>query len=109
MLPFFASYIAKRKECDIILKRKIINYSKRGKNMEQKNMTLDRGKIGSRYEIQNMELPLNVAKRLEALGMTYGTQVEVLNNKSKGTLIVRVRGTRFALGKGISRKIEVKG
>lgn len=75
----------------------------------EKQMTLDLGISGHRYEIQKMDLPLNVEKRLEALGMTYGTQVEVLNGKRSGTLIVRVRGTRFALGRGITGKIEVKG
>lgn len=39
--------------------------------------------------------------------MTKGTPVEVLNRKRSGTMIVRVRGTRFALGRGITGKIEV--
>ena len=39
--------------------------------------------------------------------MTKGTPVEVLNRKRSGTMIVRVRGTRFALGRGITEKIEV--
>jgi len=46
-------------------------------------------------------------KRLEALGMTRGTSVAVLNSKSKGVLIVKIRGTRFALGRNISRNITV--
>ena len=57
--------------------------------------------------IDNISLPLQTEKRLEALGMTQGTPVEVLNRKSGGTMIVRVRGTRFALGKGITKNIEV--
>lgn len=72
-------------------------------------VTLDRGMAGCRYKIQKMDLPLNVEKRLEALGMTHGTPVDVLNGKKSGTMIVRVRGTRFALGRGITEKIEVKG
>ncbi len=76
--------------------------------MEQESTTLDRGTVGSRYEIRSIELPLNVAKRLEALGMTEGTMVEVLNSKNRGTLIVRVRGTRFALGRDITRQIRVE-
>ncbi|MCI2061421.1 MAG: FeoA domain-containing protein [Eubacteriaceae bacterium] len=70
-------------------------------------MTLDLGKPGSTYIIKGMKLPQTIEKHLEALGMTYGTKVDVLNNKSKGTLIIKVRGTRFAVGRGISGNIEV--
>ena len=46
-------------------------------------------------------------KRLEALGMTRGTSVAVLNSKSHCVLIVKVRGTRFALGRNITKNILV--
>lgn len=68
-------------------------------------MTLDAGKPNLDYIIDSMELPQAAEKHLEALGMTHGTKISVLNNKSKGTLIVKVRGTRFAMGKGISGNI----
>lgn len=71
-------------------------------------MTLDMGQINSTYEIESISLPLNTEKRLEALGMFSGTKIVVLNNKNCGTLIIKVRGTRFAIGKGISKNIYVK-
>lgn len=55
----------------------------------------------------DMKLPVNMEKRLQALGMTNGTSVAVLNSKSKGVLIVKVRGTRFALGRNITKNIVV--
>ena len=58
-------------------------------------MILQEGKKKNSYIIEGLFLPLQTEKRLEALGMT------------KGTMIVRVRGTRFALGRGITGKIEV--
>ncbi len=69
-------------------------------------MTLDSGVSNSNYRVEEMKLPLAVEKRLESLGMTRGTQVHVLNNKDGGTLIVKVRGSRLALGKGISKNIS---
>lgn len=72
-------------------------------------MTLDKGEIGRCYRIRAMQLPIQVERRLEALGMTAGTRVQVLNNKSRGTLIIKVRGTRFAVGRGISRNMQVEG
>ncbi len=71
-------------------------------------MTLDLGKIGQTYIIDSLHLPLELEKRLEALGMTSGTGISVLNSKSHGTLIVKVRGTRFAIGRGISKNIKVR-
>ena len=71
-------------------------------------MTLKLGKKGHSYTIDSLHLPLQLQKRLEALGMTSGTTVSVLNSKSHGTLIINVRGTRFAIGRGISKNINVR-
>ena len=59
------------------------------------------------FEVTDIELPTNIGKRLEALGMTCGTPVTVLNSKNHGVLIVKVRGTRFALGRNITKKVLV--
>ena len=71
-------------------------------------MLLSEGTIGSCYEVQNMKLPQQIEKRLEALGMTRGTTVTVLNSKNNGILIVKIRGTRFALGKNITKNVTVR-
>lgn len=70
-------------------------------------MYLCDGKTGNRYKVLDMELPVNMEKRLEALGMNSGTSIAVLNSKSRGVLIVKVRGTRFALGRNITKNILV--
>ena len=70
-------------------------------------MYLCNGKTGNSYKVLDMELPVNMEKRLEALGMTRGTSIAVLNSKSRGVLIVKVRGTRFALGRNITKNILV--
>ena len=44
----------------------------------------------------------------EMLGMTNLTKVIVLNNKKSGSIIIKVRGTRFALGKEFAKGIKVK-
>ena len=43
-------------------------------------MYLCDGKIGNNYKVSDIELPTNMEKRLEALGMTRGTSVAVLNS-----------------------------
>ena len=65
-------------------------------------MTLREGTIGSRYEIIEIRLEDKVKRRLQMLGLTKGTAVWVLNNKKSGSVIMKVRGTRFAAGRRIA-------
>ncbi len=71
-------------------------------------MYLCDGSIGNDYKVTDIKLPTSIEKRLEALGMTRGTSVTVLNSKSRGVLIVKVRGTRFAFGRNITKNILVR-
>ena len=71
------------------------------------DMYLCDGSIGNDYRVADIKLPYNIEKRLEALGMTRGTSVTVLNSKSGGALIVKIRGTRFAFGHNITKNILV--
>jgi ferrous iron transport protein A len=48
------------------------------------------------------------AARAAALGFTSGAPVTVLQNFGHGPLIVTVRGTRLALGRGEALKIQVE-
>ncbi|MBQ5683106.1 MAG: ferrous iron transport protein A, partial [Peptococcaceae bacterium] len=45
---------------------------------------------------------------LEALGLTEGTSITVLNKKNKGAVIVKVRGSRFAVGNNIAAGILIE-
>lgn len=60
------------------------------------------------YRVQKIELELALERRLEALGLTAGSKVTLLNNDKKGSLTVRFRGTRFAMGKRIADHITVE-
>lgn len=72
-------------------------------------MTLNLGHENQSYTVEALDLPSKVSKRLEALGMVRGTEVEVMRVKPRGAMIVKVRGTRFAIGKGISSHIHIRG
>lgn len=71
-------------------------------------MNLKKGKNHHTYIVKSIQLELSLERRLEALGLTEGASVTVLNNDKKGAMTVRFRGTRFALGKHISDHIEVE-
>lgn len=71
-------------------------------------MRLKEGMNHHVYEVLDIEVELNLERRLEALGLTAGTKVTILNNDKKGAMTVKFRGTRFALGKRIADHILVK-
>lgn len=58
--------------------------------------------------VEKINLPFQMEQRLQALGMTKGTAISVLNRKGKGILIIKLRGARFALGYHITKNIEVR-
>ena len=80
------------------------------KNMTKEccKMTLKQGKNNQTYQVLSINIELKLERRLEALGLTQGTHITVLNNDKKGALTAKFRGTRFALGKRIADHIEVE-
>ena len=63
---------------------------------------------GTRGLVSSLPQGHGLAKRLIALGLTPGAEVEVLQNRGQGPLIVEVHGARLALGRGQARQVAVK-
>ena len=72
-------------------------------------MRLSDGKTGQKYIIYNIELPESLRRRLEVIGMINGTNVEIMQKKKSGSMSVKFRGTRFAIGENIAKGIDVGG
>jgi ferrous iron transport protein A len=58
--------------------------------------------------IEKLNLPFQMEQRLQALGMTKDTTISVLNRKGKGIMIIKLRGTRLALGYNMTKNIDVR-
>ena len=71
-------------------------------------MTLKQGKNNKTYQVLSINIELLLERRLEALGLTEGAKITILNNNKKGALTARFRGTRFAIAIRIADHIEVK-
>ncbi|MEZ3504254.1 MAG: ferrous iron transport protein A [Lachnospiraceae bacterium] len=71
-------------------------------------MKLYEGQKGSTLQVIHMDLPLQTERRLEVLGMLEGTRITVVNRKKRGAMIIKIRGTRFAVGENITEHIEVE-
>lgn len=48
-----------------------------------------------------------LVRRLSEMGFTYGTKVKVMYSGSPGPVLVDIRGSRIALGRGVAMKIIV--
>lgn len=59
------------------------------------------------YRVSSIDLELQLERRLEALGLTEGTLITILNNQKSGALTIKFRGTRFAIGRRIAEHITV--
>lgn len=70
-------------------------------------MTLKQGKTSQTYRVVSLDIELKLERRLEALGLTEGSLITILNNEKKGSLTAKFRGARFALGRRIADHIEV--
>ena len=71
-------------------------------------MVLSDGKIGGTYRVEGITLEETIRRRFEILGMTLHSTVVIMNKKHAGTMIIKIRGTRFAIGKGFATQIAVK-
>lgn len=71
-------------------------------------MKLHEGKIGRTYIVNSVQVDEKITRRLEALGVNEQTSITVLNKKGAGTVIIKVRGTRLALGKRIAEGIDIR-
>ena len=71
-------------------------------------MILKQGKNDHTYQVCGIHTEKKLERRLEALGLTEGALITILNNDKKGSLNARFRGTRFALGRQIADNIDVR-
>ena len=71
-------------------------------------MKLNQAEILQNYRITSVQEQEKIQRRLEALGILEGTKVVVLNRKRNGSTIIKVRGSRWALGNEIAEGIEVE-
>ena len=71
-------------------------------------MKLYEGNIGATYLVESVHVDDAINRRLEALGVNENTRLLVMNKKKSGTTIIKVRGTRLALGRRITGGIDIK-
>lgn len=71
-------------------------------------MKLHQGEKGKTYLVKSVVVDNEITRRLEALGVNEQTPILILNRKGSGSVIIKVRGTRLALGKKLTNGIEIE-
>jgi len=76
--------------------------------LKQQEACLDQLAPGTRAVVRELRGGRGFASRLAGMGISVGCQIEVLQNPAHGPLLVLVRDTRIALGRGEASKILVR-
>jgi len=83
-------------------------YTKNDNFKNKQEISLDRLSPGERAAVCSLSGGRTVSNRLVSLGFTPGVELEMVQNFGHGPLIVALRGTRVALGRGEAAKILVR-
>lgn len=69
---------------------------------------LDQLPVHTRAVVRELSGGSELASRLAAMGLVLGATLEVMQNSGRGPMLVRVRDTRLALGRGEANKVLVE-
>ena len=64
---------------------------------------------GEKVTIKRVRAGWGLQRRLADLGMTPGVEVTVISSGRPGQVVISIRGSRLALGRGVASKIVVRG
>ncbi len=76
--------------------------------MNKAKMPLGFLQSGCEGTVKEMHGGNNMCRRLAGLGITCGSRVRVISNNAGGPLILSVKESRLALGRGMALKIMVE-
>lgn len=72
-------------------------------------LSLDLVKGGSRVVVKTIQSNgKGIVGRLYHMGILPGEKIEVISNKGHGPIIVKIKETEIALGRGLARRIFVE-
>lgn len=72
------------------------------------NLPLTAAKQGEKLVIKSFSGGTGSRMRLSTMGLRIGDEVEVVTNQGAGQLVISVDGKRYALGRGLAKKVLVR-
>jgi ferrous iron transport protein A len=73
--------------------------------MSNETISLNDLHIGDKGKIAKITGGRTACKRLNELGLIPGTEVELVNKISSGPVMIKVKGSKLALGRGLASKV----
>jgi len=75
---------------------------------EKKQMLLSKVGHGSEVKLIEIDAGSGLKGRLAAMGLLPGVEFTVIKNGHPGPFVVKAKGTRMVLGRGMAQKITVE-
>jgi len=72
-------------------------------------MPLAMARPGELVTVIGVRAGWGLQRRLADLGLTPGVQIRVINSQMPGPVLIDLRGSRVALGRGVAQKVMVMG
>jgi ferrous iron transport protein A len=76
--------------------------------MTNQGMPLAMARPGELVTLIGVRAGWGLQRRLADMGLTPGVQIRVMNSQTPGPVLIDLRGSRVALGRGVAQKILVK-
>lgn len=64
-------------------------------------------RVGEKGKIVRLECGMGIVRRLTDLGFVPEQEVEVIRSAPRGPIAIRIKGTIYAIGRGVADKIYV--
>ena len=76
--------------------------------MTNQGMPLAMARPGKLVTVVGVRAGRGLQRKLADMGLTPGVQIKVINSDMSGPVLIDLRGTRVAMGRGIALKIAVR-
>ncbi len=77
--------------------------------MTSQGMPLAMARDGELVTVIGVRAGWGLQRRLADMGLTPGIQIRVINSQMPGPVLIDLRGSRVALGRGVAQKVMVAG
>ncbi len=75
--------------------------------MSEHKMPLAMARPGEKLKVVGLRGGWGIHKRLTDMGLTPGVHIRIINCQMPGPVIIELRGSRVALGRGIAQRVMV--
>jgi ferrous iron transport protein A len=75
--------------------------------MSEHSIPLAMAKKGETLKVVSLRGGWGIHKKLTDMGLTSGVNIRVINSQMPGPVVIELRGSRVALGRGIAQRIMV--